>query len=328
MLADRSWVPGHIVNDVLFGRREHLFLAQGAHRVMDRVLGDIPVPEQAFASFENNIRARRRRCDELKKRYFHIVFPDKQTVLVDEWPLAPPQSLSRRFESRIGSLDDKIIYLHKSFENKSDLYKRTDTHMTDKGTIIAASRLLDALRLEGAGPIVEGLLNNLGLSRNHVGDLGSKLEPVMATEELFFNGALKAKYFSNSITGGNNGVVDIHIAAEPVAKERVLLFGDSFGRDLCRFLGALFSEVVFLRTQFFHEELVGMIDPDLVITQNIERYMHHVVYDEQRESFFMFPYFNNAEYNPGPEFAKAFSAMLSFPRSPYRKFMQQLRSGA
>lgn len=326
MFLKDEWVPGKIVNDVLFGQREHLFLAQGAHRVLDRVSGGILISKQAFVNFRDNIYARKRTCEERKKAYFHVVFPDKQTTLREEWPFENCASASRSFDAEIGTADDTIIYLHYVLSGHSDMYKKTDTHLTDKGTIVATCHLLNRLRIQDVDRISAGLLSRLTTTRTDIGDLGSKLEPAIGAEELYFAGGLKAKRFSNFLRG-NNGVVDIYIAREPVANQRVLFFGDSFGRDMCQFLGGFFSEVAFLRTPFFHEEIFAMMDPDIVITENVERYLPQTTKDDERESFFMYPHFRNIDYRPDGEFAQAFSALLSFPRPPYLRFMEKMRSG-
>jgi len=106
--------------------------------------------------------------------------------------------------------------------------------------------------------------------------------------------------------------------------KNILIFGDSFGREYTRFLGWYFRQSVFLRTPFFHEELIEQIKPDYVLTQNVERYLDFCQPDEVRPSFFMYPHLAGNPYRPAPEFAEAFSAVLSGGRAPYRSFLEKI----
>lgn len=320
-----EWVPGKIVQDVLFGRHEHLFLAQGAHRVLDRVTGVTPIRDEAYRIFSDNIRKRRAFCDQLNVRYLHAIFPDKQTILSEEFPFETASSMSRMFEREIGSVDDSVLYIHNSLSDCPGIFKRADTHLTDKGTIIATSYLVESLLGHAIGQITSELLAEIKMKKDWSGDLGGKLDPIISFEEEWYLEKTKINWFHNSIGGANNGIVDLYFSPEPKFAKRVLFFGDSFGRDVCRFLSKVFEEVVFLRTPYFHGEMVSLIKPDIVITENVERYLHESQSDDVRESFFMYPHLKDAEYRPGAKFAEAFSAVLSFPRAPYQNFIRGLR---
>jgi hypothetical protein len=326
MLNDDGWVPGKIVNDVLYGRREHLFLAQGAHQVLDRVTGAVPVTKDAYRIFSENIRKRRELCTNLNCNYLHVIFPDKQTILRDEFPFEDAISMSRSFEAEIGTVNDSILYAHNTLSNYSEIFKRADTHLTDKGTIVATCHLIEQLLGQNIQELLADLLKDIKQAKKWSGDLGSKLNPEIAFDEYFYSGAQKRVWFHNSISGANNGIVDIYVATDPKFMKRVVFFGDSFGRDVCRFLGLLFKEVVFLRTPFLHDEIVHMINPDIVITENVERYLHKSRSDDTRECFFMYPHLRDFAYQPGSKFAEAFSAVLSFPRAPYRDFIGTISS--
>jgi hypothetical protein len=323
-MINDQWTPGRIVNDVLFGRHEHLFLAQGAHRVLDRVIGAVPVSQEAYATFSETVVKRKEFCDSMNLDYLHVILPDKQTVLADEFPFEGAVSMARLFEREVGSLNGSIFYSHNTLAEHAGVFKRADTHLTDKGTIITACQIVEKLTVQSAQPILTELLGSINDNKSWSGDLGGKLSPPIAFDEYFYRAEQKPIWFHNSLSGGNNGIVDLYFAKEPKFSKRVLLFGDSFGRDICRFLGILFREVVFLRTPFLHDEMVRMIMPDIVITENVERYLHQSRSDELRESFLMYPYFRDEIYNPGTKFARAFSALLSFPRTPYKQFISTM----
>ena len=80
----------------------------------------------------------------------------------------------------------------------------------------------------------------------------------------------------------------------------------------------------FYRTGHFHEELAALIQPDVLITENVERYLDTPLADEARPHFLLYPILQGQSYAPAKEFAEAFSAVLSYPRSPYWDFLKTL----
>jgi SAM-dependent methyltransferase len=164
----------------------------------------------------------------------------------------------------------------------------------------------------------------LTVQRQHCGDLGSKLDPPVDSLETFALTNWKKFYFRNDIPGGNNGGVDIYFSPQALFAKRLLWFGDSFGRETVRFLSYFFSEILFLRTPFYHNDIVEQMCPDLIISSNVERYLASVVPDENRPLFFMYPFLTGRRYEPSSDFAEAFSAILSYPRPNYKTFVRKL----
>jgi hypothetical protein len=63
---------------------------------------------------------------------------------------------------------------------------------------------------------------------------------------------------------------------------------------------------------------------DIVITENVERYLDTCLNDEDRPNFMLFPYLGEETYVPDKEFAEALSAVLSYPRAPYINYVTGL----
>jgi hypothetical protein len=155
------------------------------------------------------------------------------------------------------------------------------------------------------------------------GDLGSKLGAPVGNKEKFVAIDWPLRSFHNDLQG-NDGIVDIYFSKNGLYSLRVLCFGDSFGRSFCRLASYFFSEITFLRTRYLHEEIVDQIQPDIVLSENVERYLDFCTSDEERPSFFMLPHLIGKSYNPNASFAEAFSAVLSYPRLPYKRFTEKL----
>ena len=129
------------------------------------------------------------------------------------------------------------------------------------------------------------------------------------------------------MAGGNNGLTDLRFSFQPLYAKRLLFFGDSFGREACKLLSFFFKEVVFARTPFFHDEIFHAMQPDYVVCENVERYLDSCSLDEQRPWYTLIPMLDARGYAPPKTFARAFSAVLSYPHAPYTDFLATLTEG-
>jgi hypothetical protein len=172
---------------------------------------------------------------------------------------------------------------------------------------------------------MEALLAKIVIDKSIQGDLGGKLSPPTFSPERCLKEDWGAKFFFNYLEGGNNGLIDIHVSPNAIYNKRLLIFGDSCARAAARVFSYFFWETVVLRSPFFHSEVVAQMRPDFVLSENVERYMSFIKSDDARPSFFMYPYLTEKpiNYHPSRDFAEVFSAILSFPRSPYQVYAEK-----
>jgi hypothetical protein len=320
-------VPGTIENGVLFGHDDELFLAHGGHHVLDFASGKREVPPEIFAAFRSNIEARARYADRLGVQYVHAIFPDKQVILREKFTVQNPIYLGERHLEASPGIAAHVFYPVDLLRNDDGpIFMKTDTHMTNRGTILVVTALVERLSGEVQTERRNALLRRTMIERSHTGDLGLMLESPPSHMERFLAVDWKFRWFENGIRGGNNGIVDIYFSPTAIYPRRLLWFGDSFGREAARLLSFYFHEVVFLRTPFFHPEICDQISPDILITQSVARYLASCQLDEMRPSFFMYPHMKGLHYEPSKEFAEAFSAVLSFPRPSYHAFTRLISS--
>lgn len=316
---------GTIENDVLVGNDGHLFLAGGAHRVLELAQGKTAVPLVSFSTFEENIRQRLLECNNRRIPYVHVVVPDKHSVLVEAFPFTIDVTLGKQYIDRVPALENTICYPIALFREHSDhCFLRTDTHPSDHGIVILTTEIVKQLTLQDYHQETEIMLNNLTAERQNTGDLGSKLVPIVTSAERYLVPHWQSRFLSNGLPT-NNGVTDIWLSEKALTEKRLLIFGDSVGRAIARVASRFFRIVVFLRTPYFHSDLLDVIQPDFVLSENVERYLSLVRPDSERPSFFMFPYLSGQNQpSPSKDFAETFSAILSHPRKPYQDLLKSL----
>ncbi len=320
MTADGS--VGSIRNGVLLGHERELFLAHGGHFVLDYASGTRQVPAEMFAVFSDNVLQRGRQAEALGAQYRHVIFPDKQSVLRERFPLADPVCLGEVYQRHCHAAWKHVLDLTDVLRQEATaVFKRTDTHPNDYGLAIAAASIVSRTTTQDTRSALDYLLARPRRSVVEAGDLGSKLEPKEMAEESYIVGDWPIRFFSNGITFGNDGLADIYISPAAIHQRRLLWFGDSFGRGCTRLLSAFFSEIVFLRTRFCHAEMMEQIRPDIVITQNAERYFDAVTPDAEAPPFLLYPHLKGLTYTPDATFTEALSALLSYPRPLYQRFV-------
>ncbi len=265
--------PGTVENGVLFGHEGELFLAHGGHSVLDIATGRKQIDPAMFAVFEQNILGRAEISKSYGARYLHVIFPDKQSVLRDRFPFPDPVCLGLLYQHHCPQVSGHILNLTSMLrEQTRPVFKRTDTHLNDYGIALACADILEAVTGQHQD-LLKSLLNCPKKELAVPGDLASKLQGQPPENEVYFQPDWPIRFFSNSISFGNDGLIDIYISPKSIGTTRLLWFGEFFGRGCVKFLSLFFREIVFLRTRFLHDEMVFQLRPDVVVTQNAERYL-------------------------------------------------------
>ena len=314
-----------IEHGVIVGRDGHLFLADGGHFVLDIVTGRKIIPDGSFNSFSTNVLGRAECARKYGAQFVHIIFPDKQSVLQASFPFPSPICLGELYCAKFPSIASSLMNLTDLLRgHEFPTFQKTDTHMTDLALIAVAQHIAEYITGVNLSTSGDLLRKKPALSRFTAGDLGKRFAPERKNDESFISIDWPLAYFQNGITGGNDGMIDLLFSSQAMFKRRILWFGDSFGRSCIRFLSFFFSEIVFLRTRFFHEEVMFQVRPDVLITQNVERYLDNVEADINAPPFFLYPFLKKLPYAPNSDFINALSAVFSFPRPAYRHFIDSV----
>lgn len=322
---------------VLEGKEDFLFLSGGRHSPLRFANAGSKVKPESLAQFWANIQRRQAQLERRGIRFAHLIAPDKHSVCQEVFLAEVVACLGEEY-LKVAPVEDLKRFVTYPRKLLADDFRRhcyrVDTHYRPSGTLLMIRELLrtacgdDAMKLVPAGDELR-----FSSQQNWAGDLGSKLTPVRheVCERVVLPRCINS--YSNRLGGGNNGIIDLYINRAFFAADarqnglgRVLVSGDSYGRDIARTLSLICQEVLFVRTPFLHIELVDAMKPDLVLTQNAERYLSGVFSDEDRPVFFLFPFFKQNEYAVEAEMAQALSAVLSYGRPPYEAFLKELRS--
>ncbi|WP_457253343.1 hypothetical protein [Pseudomonas juntendi] len=315
-----------IQDDVLLTDNGISFLIGGNHSVLDYITERATPSIESLDNFKLNI-ARRAYFSKLAKcQYLHVIFPDKQSVLSAEFPIKAACRLGDKYINHIEpeGLDKLVLYpadfLRGALGQRS--FESHDTHLSDSGSLVVLSRILDALGIK-VSQALKTIHECINLKRKTAGDLGNRFSPPLIQESLTLNPNWNhTKFGSNGLS--NNGQIDIYFSPDSTTDKKVLIFGDSFFRLMLPQLSKIFKQVVFLRTPYFHTEMVELTRPDIVLTGNAERYLANVSSDLNAPAFQMYAYTHNSNSKPSSLFLNAFRAVTSPNSASSVKFFTEL----
>ncbi len=219
------------------------------------------------------------RVDFFKKlniQYKHVVFPSKpllkQNYIADEYSNITSLFL-HFYKKKLGTYSRDVIYPLeelKALEKKHSTFHKYNTHNSDLGYLEIANNLLNFFGLEA---IPERFLN---YTKNYVGgDLGVMLNSNDTNEEEFIAVSPMSSYSVGNrqfLPGNTNDVYIIH-NKDALSSKRIIIFGDSFFKGLLKFLKIYFTDILYIRSDFVHKDIVNNFQPDIVISGNAERYL-------------------------------------------------------
>lgn len=284
-----------IQNDVILGREGFLFLGGGAHTPYDYATGERKPSDNSKFSFWQNIRSRALLASQVSSIFMHLLTPDKINSCEEVFPLPVLHRLSDYYLGNDCSFSDLVYYpltgIQKEFR---DYCYKVDSHYNPYGTsYMLADALKGVCSQQSIEYILDYALSNISCTQDSwAGDLGSKLNPAMFEPHLGLKLPNWVTRRSNHLSSGNNGIIDVYTNSDTSITEfgKVLFFGDSFGRGIAELLSLIARQVAFLRTPFMHADIVRLANPDLIITQNAERYLSSVKLDRDAPIFFLYPF--------------------------------------
>jgi hypothetical protein len=191
---------------------------------------------------------------------------------------------------------------------KAQGYHRTDTHLDVAGQVAVVEELLTPLLPESdLAAYRRTVTERQSPPKPYVGDLGVKFDPPISELTPKLNPDKTYILSGNGMQGGNDGLMLIARNSTAPRNERVLLFADSYFRQLIVHLSLTFQDVVFCRTRFFHTEMLNAVRPSFVFCGLAERYLSRVTLDQERPHFLSYPYLLGRPTNPDTNFQELFA---------------------
>ncbi|MBG6083549.1 alginate O-acetyltransferase AlgX-related protein [Zhihengliuella flava] len=283
---------GFSADPAILGYDGMMFLAGGSNSLLDQYAMPGPKAARLAVQWEELIRSRAERCEELGVQYIQTILPEKLSVLRAWAPMQidGPTPLYRRVNRRVAR-EPWWVNSYPLLDNmkaKQRAFFKTDTHLSPIGTRRVAANLF--------APIDNGLrghVNRVKLSSTLArrGDLGKYFgtQPFyerfpIAVDADFGDAArgVDRTGYGAAENGRHRGLwFDFENSAAPSSRS-VLVFGSSsFGPgDYSEHLGwwakHLFSRYKMRWQSEFDWELIERERPDVVIGQTIERFMPEV----------------------------------------------------
>lgn len=310
-----DYLPGDVHNSVLIGLNGCLFLHGGRQQQMAYLTGECEPSEESIRNFFNNMIERKGFCDSRGIKYLHVVFPSKPVIKKNMIPRPlqdKVESLFLKHYSKSMNCDtnDFVLYPHQNLiESGLDGsgFRDLDTHNTDSGYLVVTDTILEKLN---ANYDVKNFFYEKNVNRS--GDLAKMLGLKINEPDQMVAPYLAPVFFENTHTlKGNTHHICIAHNPAAITERRLLIFGDSFMHGALNYLLPAFKDVIYVRSELFHEDMVELCGPDVVISSNAERYLREVSADNTGSSM-LFANYGNDDYKPKDEFIKAYKAQFSW----------------
>ncbi|TYO62059.1 hypothetical protein FXV83_34735 [Bradyrhizobium hipponense] len=286
--------------DVFGGDDGHLFLVGGSNDVAHLFSESDHNLQLICSAWTTLLACRKRTAMDKGIKYLHCFVPDKLSVLrakalaITSQMRFPAEILEESDDAALrGILVPLTRYLRKQAGNY-EVFHRTDTHWTVEGCFSAYQMLCFYMGI----PQKTDLIVRNTSAREGSWDLGSKLIP-KRLETIRFGrfGIGASRVEANEIvTARETGrvpndlllhvgsIVEYRNEGHPLAKVRLLVFGDSFFEYRPHMLTGMFAEtvdaVMFVWSAAIDWKLVDEFKPDILLTEVAERFVRVVPNDD------------------------------------------------
>ena len=313
---------GNIINNVLTGDKNQLFLHEGNYNQFSFLSGEDKVSGESKNNFLSNLKHRQNFARQRNIDFLHVIFPCKPLVLRHACPepyRSNIRSLFLHSYSHLFSCRDyeaeHVLYplaalIHE--QTDQDCYWSNDTHINAVGQLCIYREIAKSIK---------GMSRDFPLFRIQEqlrqGDLGLMLGKQNPMPSLCFPWLGETLQFSNTNElPGNTG--DVVITHNPLSKSerRLVLFGDSFIKTILHLFAQDFRTVLYIRGPYFQPDMINLFEPDVLITSETERYLAGVDSDNNGSSLLFSSIQSSTKYQPTKAFEEAFSAQLSHRSHP------------
>ena len=270
---------------VLEGRDGFLFLTQDTNDLLAQHAGRLRFTDAQLEQWRAVLEGRIERTAAIGARHVFAVAPNTHSVYPENLPPGVVTAAHRPVHQLIEHLaykesaaqviyPDELLAAHKS----AQMFRRVDTHWTDRGAFLVYRSLVEAL----ADEVPLRMLGDEDIfftQRSITGDLGSKLEPPRSEVVDVARVTCRASYSAyDNCVDGTGSVIVTHCETAPAAS--CVLLGDSYSYALLRFLPETFRRVVFVQRPAMPPDLLERERPDVVFSVIAERFLMRVPDDE------------------------------------------------
>lgn len=254
---------------VIAGKAGYLFLDNDTNRSIDQYEGKVLISKAGLDGWERHFSSL---SASRPKPWLFVIAPAKEFVLPDCYPFKRAAVTPvDQFLTHFRHLEEKILYPLDLLKCDGHMtYSTGDTHWTDYGAYIAAKAIVDKFDIKNPFP-EDKLPFHLTAC---FGDLISKHSPgnKFLSYVADFESADSMICFDNKIA--SHGRIILFQNKHSSSQLKAVLFGDSFSTNLCRWLSAAFSRLLFIHTAgAVDAEILAQENPDCVIMQSNSRFL-------------------------------------------------------
>lgn len=237
-----------------------------------------------YKTLNENLLNKSKWCSENNIKYLVAVAPNKETYYSDLLPIIPSKKISKTEQVQLACKNSNInfINLGGQFPKKPKhiLYHKTDTHWNEYAGYFGYTSILNELNTNFNLKINAIPENKIEIAPSDlkIGDLNEMLRRDL-TENLV--GVKLNNYTSIGMEAPKKLKVPDGYVNDPKAYEKryktstkplkVLVFSDSFGGYMIKFLKEHFNETVFIWSHKFDKEIILKEKPDFIIQEFVER---------------------------------------------------------
>lgn len=259
-----------IEGDVLLTDSGTAFLIGENHSILKYASSERVPAQASLDNFNSNITERLKTARQSGISYAHIIFPDKQSVMQELFPIKSQRRLGDLYLNHLApELRPYVIYpIDDLTEQSQAVFYPLDSHMTDRGSLIVLQLMLDATGIK-AEEALDRIATRITKLQRWTGNLGNKFTPSLYQNGLMLDCDWPLTEM-HSPSDFNNGMIDILFSPEAPVHKTVLVLGDSYFRVMLKHLSAIFTRVICLCTRSLPLEMIALIRPDILFTGTVE----------------------------------------------------------
>lgn len=255
---------------ILYGKNGWLFLKEDSNRVLDQITGNYRLKPDFQDSWQALFEHRKEMSQKLGYRYFYGIAPNKECVYADQLPAGVTVIEDRPVQQVLAMARDRVLHRYyleplREAARNEDIFVRGDTHWNHSGALIAFNEAMRALGLPG----MEREEFNIDV-RNIEADLSMKIGQLCPATVLTVKTPRFKMIFNNKVN--NIGQCRIY-ENEDKSLPRCVYFRDSFTSHQLDMFASRFSRIVYLWQPNIDYDIVREESPDVVINQQVERFL-------------------------------------------------------
>lgn len=254
--------------DVILGSDDWLYFAP----TLDDYTGAEPMTDRELWTAARTLFLMQEYTESRGGSFLFTIAPNKNSLYGENMPeftILSEEHNAGRLAALLADMGVSYCDLFKGFDETEEiLYFKGDSHWNAKGAALAADRLMAGLGLDAPGYYQGGFV----AGEPHLGDLYEMLYPAGRETEADY---ARAEGFSFAYTSKATDADAITLSTvKEGAVGSLLMYRDSFGRNLYPYLADCFGETLFSRKNVY--DLTLLPDGGCAVVELVERNLRYL----------------------------------------------------